>query len=70
MENLKSAAASWARSFLAAALATYLAVGLDWKGERASLPLHQIRMEPRLTPLVLFTRRRVLLLQGLLVQEP
>ncbi len=31
MENLKSAAASWARSFLAASLATYLAVGLDWK---------------------------------------
>ncbi len=31
MENLKRAAASWARSFLAAALATYLAVGLDWK---------------------------------------
>ena len=29
MENLKSAAASWARSFLAAALATYLAVGWD-----------------------------------------
>ena len=31
MENLKKAAASWSRSFLAAALATYLAVGLDWK---------------------------------------
>ncbi len=27
MENLKAASASWARSFLAAALATYLAVG-------------------------------------------
>ena len=31
MENLKAVAASWARSFLAAALATYLAVG--WKPE-------------------------------------
>jgi len=31
MENLKAASASWARSFLAAALATYLAVG--WKPE-------------------------------------
>ena len=31
MESLKAAAASWARSFLAAGLATYLAVGLDWK---------------------------------------
>ena len=31
MEQLKAIGASWARSFLAAALATYLAVGLDWK---------------------------------------
>ena len=31
MESLKRAAASWARSFLAAALATYLTVG--WKPE-------------------------------------
>lgn len=31
MENLKAASASWARSFLAAALATYLAVG--WNPE-------------------------------------
>jgi len=31
MDELKKIAASWARSFLAAALATYLAVG--WKPE-------------------------------------
>ncbi len=31
MEQLKAIAASWARSFLAAALATYLAVG--WQPE-------------------------------------
>ena len=31
MEQLKAAGASWARSFLAAALATYLSVGWDWK---------------------------------------
>ena len=36
MENLKRAAASWARSFLAASLATYLAVGWDYKAILAS----------------------------------
>ena len=36
MENLKAASASWARSFLAAALATYLAVGWDHKAILAS----------------------------------
>ena len=36
MEQLKPIAASWARSFLAAALATYLAVGWDQKAILAS----------------------------------
>jgi len=36
MENLKKAAASWARSFLAAALATYLSLGWEPKAILAS----------------------------------
>ena len=36
MEQLKAIGASWARSFLAAALATYMAVGWDHKAILAS----------------------------------
>ena len=36
MENLKPLAASWARSFLAAALATYIAVGWNQEAILAS----------------------------------
>lgn len=36
MKQFKAMAASWARSFLAAALATYTVVGLDYKAIVAS----------------------------------
>ncbi len=36
MENLKALSASWARSFLAACLATYIAIGWDQKAILAS----------------------------------
>lgn len=31
MNELKAIGASWARSFLAAGIATYLAIGFDWR---------------------------------------